>query len=190
MAESGKNSRKLPPISKLEAARRQIEFAISAHFANGDLFAIHTVTSAAWGILRALAEMRGSVRSHQAMLDIIRPGMEREFWSYMNRASNFLKHADRDPDAMLDDVSEEINDSAIFVAIGYYADLSGSPLSRTMELFTMWYACLHPHLMTDEFRSQVLGMVPQEELERVRKAPRSVQLEAGLGLIKRIRGSG
>ena len=128
------NNGKLPRIGKLEAARRQIEFAISAHFSNGDPFAIHTVTTAAFGILRALAEKRGSVKAHQAISDRIRPGKEGEFWRYINRASNFLKHADRDPDAMLEDVSAEINDSAIFFAIVYYADLSPSPISPTMEL--------------------------------------------------------
>jgi hypothetical protein len=179
---------KLPRIGKLEAARRQIGFAISAHFSNGDPFAIHTVISAAFGILHALAEKHGSVRAHQAISDHIRPGKEREYWSYMNRASNFLKHADRDSDAMLEDVSDEVNDSAILFAILYYADLSGSPLPPTMAMFSAWYVCLHPSVMTDEFRSKVLSQIPQAELDRVRNSTRDVQLEAGLGLLKQIRG--
>ncbi len=186
----GMSNGKLPQIGKLEAARRQIEFAISAHFSNGDPFAIHTVASAAFGILRALAEKRGSVKAHQAIADRIRPGMAGEFWGYINRASNFLKHADRDPDALLEDVSAEINDSAIFFAIVYYADLSASSESRTMNIFSAWYLCLHPTLMTDDFRAQVLSRIPQQELERMRESPRNVQLAAGLGLIKNARGEG
>lgn len=162
MTQSEKILRKLPPIGKLEAARRQIEFAIRANFENRDPFAIHTVIEAAFGILRVLAEKHGAVRIHQALVDRIKPGMEREFWWYINRASNFLKHADRDPDEFLEDVNEEINDVAIFFAIAYYADLSEEPISRSMHLFFTWYLCSHPHLMTDEYRTQVLAKVPHE----------------------------
>jgi hypothetical protein len=182
MTESEMIRRKLPPIGKLEAARRQIEFAMRAHFEKRDPFAIHTVTEAAFGILRALADKRGSVRIHQVIVDRIKPGMESEYWWYINRASNFLKHADRDPDAILEDVNEEINDSSIFLAIAYYADLSTEPISRTMNLFFVWFLCSHPNLMTEEFRTQALARVPHEELERLANTPRNMLLEAGLGL--------
>jgi hypothetical protein len=175
---------KLPRIGKLEAARRQIEFAIRAHFENRDPFAIHTVTEAAFGILRALAEKHGGVRAHQAIKDCIKPGSERTFWWYINRASNFLKHADRDPDATLEDVNEEINDSAIFIAVAYYGDLSAEPVSPIMNLFFNWHLCLHPNLMTEEFRSRAIARLPQGELDQLRKMPRKVLLEAGLRLIE------
>src|SRR5579862_3315887 len=101
-------SENLPSITKLEAARRQIDFAIKHHFADDDAFAIHAVISSAFLMLRELAEVRGGVQAHQAFKDIVRPGCEKEFWGLMNRASNFLKHADRDSDAKLEDVRVEI----------------------------------------------------------------------------------
>lgn len=174
---------KLPRIGKLEAARRQIEFAIRAHFENRDPFAIHTVAEAAMGILRPLVEKRGAVRIHQAIVDCIKPGSERTFWWYVHRASNFLKHADRDPDATLEDVHEEINDSSLFLAIAYYADLSSEPISRTMNLFFIWFLCSHQSVMNEAFRSQVLAKVPLQEMERLSKTPRSVMLEAGLAIV-------
>jgi hypothetical protein len=183
MTESSTVSGRLPRIGKLDAARRQIEFAIRTHFENRDPFAIHTVTQAAFGILRALAEKHGSVRIHQAIVDRIRPGKEAEFWWYITRASNFLKHADRDPDEILEDVSEEINDSAIFFAIAYYADLSAEPIPPIMNLYFTWYLLSHPSLMTDEYRNQALARVPQVELDRIRNAPRNTLLEAGRGSI-------
>jgi hypothetical protein len=47
-----------------------------------------------------------------------------------SRASNFLKHADRDPDAILEDVNEEINDSSIFLAIAYSSALMARTNAR------------------------------------------------------------
>jgi len=127
-------TRKLPTITKLEAARRQIDFAIEQHFAESDPFAVHTVIAAALGILEPLAERSGSVRIHQAMKDLIVPGKEREFRHYVNHASSFLKHADRDPDARLEDVNEDINEPTIFVASLYYADLAKA-ISTPMSVY-------------------------------------------------------
>lgn len=46
-------------ITKLEAARRQLCTAIRMYFAEEDELAIHTVASAAYGIIRDLKEQRG-----------------------------------------------------------------------------------------------------------------------------------
>jgi hypothetical protein len=181
--------RKLPSITKLEAARRQIDFAIEHHFAEADPFVIHTVISAAFGILRPLAERHGNVRAHRAFADIIRPGKEQEFWGYVNRASNFLKHADRDPDASLEDVREEINDSAIFVALAYYADLAGR-LSRPMSVFQVWHAVLHPELLIDEHRAELPKRTSQAEIDRLLAMPRALHLKAGRQLLQGINSPG
>jgi hypothetical protein len=176
-------SEKFPSIMKLDAARRQIDFAIKHHFAEDDAFAIHTVISSAFLMLRELAEVRGGVRAHQAFKDIIRPGCEKEFWRVMNRASNFLKHADRDPDGKLEDVRVEINDAAIFVAIAYFMDLAGK-ISRPMSVFQIWYASLNPKLLTDEYRTELLKRAPQEQIDRLLSMPRALHIKAGQQLLK------
>ena len=37
-------------------------------------------------------------------------------WGARNRAANFFKHADKDADAILDDIEEEANDILLFIA--------------------------------------------------------------------------
>jgi hypothetical protein len=61
--------------------------------------------------------------------------MQGKSWWYLNRAGNFLQHADRDPDAILEDVDEGINDPAIFFAIAYYADSSEELEAGPAEVF-------------------------------------------------------
>jgi hypothetical protein len=70
-------------------------------FADDDPVAIHTLVCVGWQVLRDLCEKRDTVR-HKALKALIRPGMEREFWRGMNSAANFFKHADRDPDEILE----------------------------------------------------------------------------------------
>jgi len=181
---------KLPSVTKLDAARRQLEFAIEAHFEGRDPFAIHSVVAAAFGILRGLANRAGTVRAHEALKDHIRPGMEREYWAYMNRASNFLKHADRDPDESLEGINEEINDPSIFMAALYYTDLKGSA-TGAISVYTWWYAALHPSVLTDEFRAEIERRVaPGAEIQQLRRLPRDLHLKAGLELLKLARRGG
>jgi hypothetical protein len=174
---------KLPAITKLEAARRQIDFAIAQHFSEGDPFAIHTVIAAAFGILRALAKRKGNLRIEQAFTDRIRPGMENQFWNFLNRVSNFLKHADRDPDATLDDVNEGTNEATLFVVSIYYTELVGAP-SDAMRIYQAWYGLLHPKVLTDDYRRAILEKVPQMA-ESFSELPRKLQLKGGLMALAR-----
>jgi hypothetical protein len=173
----------LPPISKLEAARRQVDFAIEQHFAEADPFAIHTIICAALGILQALAERSGTVRIHQATKDVIVPGKEAEFRRYMNRASNFLKHADRDPDERLADIAEDVNGPTIFVATCYYADLARE-VSAPMSVYMHWFSALNPRVLTEEARAEAQARVRKEDLEAMLAQPRHIKLRAGKALLR------
>ena len=174
---------KLPAITKLEAARRQIDFAIAQHFSEGDPFAVHTVIAAAFGILRALAKRKGNLRIEHAFTDLIRPDMENQFWNFLNRVSNFLKHADRDPDATLDDVNEGTNAATLFVVSIYYTELVGAP-SDAMRVYQAWYGFLHPKVLKDDSRRAMLEKVPQMA-ENFSELPRKLQLKAGLMALER-----
>jgi hypothetical protein len=89
-------------ISKLQAAERQLNCAIRLYFADDDLLAVHTLSRAAFRILFDIYPERSS------------DGFDRDLdkfiaelgWRKFNRVTNFLKHADNDADAILDDASE------------------------------------------------------------------------------------
>lgn len=97
-------------VNKTEAARWQIDVAIRLLFSNEDPVAIHTLVAAALRILRDICEKRDDTVTHKIFKAIIRPGMEKKFWRMMSAPANFLKHANRDPNAILDNIDEEAND--------------------------------------------------------------------------------
>jgi hypothetical protein len=90
------------PISKLQAAERQLNCAIRLYFADDDLLAVHTLSRAAFRILFDIYPERSS------------DGFDRDLdkliaelgWRKFNRVTNFLKHADNDPEGILDGASE------------------------------------------------------------------------------------
>lgn len=90
-------------VSKLDAARRQTDTAISLYFNERDPVSIHALTAAAYRILQDLSRQRGEAPMFmkEEMLEHVRDEFRAEFRAKLNEAENFFKHADRDPDALL-----------------------------------------------------------------------------------------
>lgn len=133
--------------NKVDAARRQTDAAIRMLFANEDPFAIHTVAAAANRILRDMAENQGGSLWHEGVKQLIRPGMEGKFWGAMNKAANFLKHADSDPHEVLE-AGEEFNDLIIMSNCVYYTCL-GFEQTPEMRGFLGWHMVMYPDLLLD-----------------------------------------
>ncbi len=92
------------PISKFDAARRQLETAVRLYFFHGDPVSIHTLASAAAQVLHDLAKKRGGdpVMLHQAILQYVLPEHQPLVRKTLAEAENFFKHADRDPREVLE----------------------------------------------------------------------------------------
>src|SRR6266850_5234809 len=88
-------------LSKLEAARRQLESAITLYFNGGDPVSTHTLATASLEILCNLNKLReGSPMGSD--LDTIPPEHRQKVRIAFRKAQNFFKHADDDSDAILD----------------------------------------------------------------------------------------
>lgn len=160
--------------NKVDAARRQLEAAIRMFFGGEDPFAIHTVASAAYRILRDLAVGSGKSPFHEDVKRFIRPGKENQFWWSINKAANFLKHADEDTDAVLE-VKEEFNDFTIGLGCMYYHSL-GYKLTPDMRGFMGWLMLMNPDILIDSPEKEVLA---GKEFDNLRSRPRSEQIALG-----------
>lgn len=182
-------------VTKHEAARRQLDYAIQMHFQDQDSLVVHTIASAARGILRDLAKQRGthlsdvwpraarSVLSKLSKLDghqisedwFHRNNREIKKWVYghSNRAANFLKHANRDPRSALPE-SKMDNDAVLLEACALYTELGleGTP---EMKAFTRWHLAVYPGVPED--------ILVASTGEEIHKMPRELQLQLGEFLI-------
>lgn len=150
-------------VNKPEAARRQLDSAIRMLFQNEDPIAIHTLCMAAFRILRDLTEKGGDSYIHKVVKAIIKPGMEKEFWAVLQGPANFFKHADRDADAILDDVDEELNDIAMLLTCHYYQNL-GYQLTPEMIVLMLWVNVMHPNYLGEDIQ-----VLMKEELSNARR---------------------
>ena len=166
-------------VNKSEAARRQVDAGIRIHFAGEDPVAVHTVASAAWRILRDLSRRSGRPGNIVEQLEsVIRPEMRSEFWRQINAPANFLKHADRDADVILDYVGETINDVTLHMCCHSYQDL-GFQLTKEMVVFISWSYALYPHLLLEGPLRDTAERVPM-----LRELGRAEQLQVGRDLLQ------
>lgn len=85
------------PISKIDGARRQLETSIKLYFDGSDSLSVHTL---AWAAFKVLFDVypHHNDDGFSNQLDLL---LKKEGWAAMAGVANFLKHADRDPDAIL-----------------------------------------------------------------------------------------
>jgi hypothetical protein len=90
-------------ISKLDAAKRQLETAIRLYFQSVDPVSIHTLTAAAYNIIRNINEKRGGnpMLTKEKILEYVKAEFQKMFRDKINEAENFFKHADRDHESTL-----------------------------------------------------------------------------------------
>jgi len=126
-------------LSKLDVAEREIVAAVRLLFDGGDPVAVYGLASAARAITTALCEHRG-VRSFLDDTQQSHPHLsKRDIYNIANRHAGFLKHADRDPDAVLYDFDEGEADAVLYVAGQDFGRLcGGAPIE--VQAFEMWFA--------------------------------------------------
>ena len=120
-------------ISKTEAAARQLDTAIDLHFANADSLAIYTLAYASFKVLFDVYPHRQN-DGFAAQIDEV---IAAEGWKRMSRPANFLKHADRDPDALLEAHHPDQGMSVIGLATLLYRRLAGD-FTPKMRAFDFW----------------------------------------------------
>lgn len=128
-------------VTKLEAAQRQIDAAIMMLYRGDDPVAVHTVISAACRIMRDLCSKADSP-NWRKLDEAIIPGKQKQAWKDFARAANFFKHADRDPDDILEGVHEEVNDHMIFISIILHDDFGQRTVP--MQAHYAWMMAHYP----------------------------------------------
>ena len=123
-------------ISKLEAGSRQLDSAIRMFFNNEDILAVHTVSRAAFRVLFDITkegETKEALDAH-----IKKVGTEQ-----FNKETNFLKHADKDAEAEINEDFYVFTEAGIGMAISLHYHHTKS-MSPEMKGFSIWARMMRP----------------------------------------------
>jgi hypothetical protein len=155
------------PVTKLDAARRQLETAITLWFHDSDPVSIHTLASAAYQILYDINSKRGG-KPMMPDSPNIRPERYKEVRQVLAQAENFFKHADRDPKETLF-FAPEATQYHLLEAVDKYHEMAHEqrPL---MRLFIMYHALTNPDVFLAEFIQRIRQQLPPDILDGISKA--------------------
>lgn len=167
-------------VTKLDAARRQLDTSIRLLFEQADAVSVHTLAYAAFGILKGVAEHRKETRILASAEALAAAEKDGNFWKGFSRAGNFFKHADRDPDGVFIGAHEEENEALLSITVQMYRDLGclGTP---QIEAFSLWWACINFRPITDVEEPFISWL--QENSERLHADSRSDLLAVGNELL-------
>jgi len=135
-------------ITKLEAARRQLDTAIGLWFQEGDPVSIHTLAFAAHEILHVICRRKG-LRGLMFSNSHIKPEFQKEFDKFIKTDANFLKHA-RDDVESTKDFNTTMGLSFIIVSLFAGIVQLGESLTEIESDLVFWARIHMPHWFTDD----------------------------------------
>ncbi|MFZ3320733.1 MAG: hypothetical protein WA190_00065 [Usitatibacter sp.] len=170
-------------ISKLDAARRQMDAAIRLLFEGEDPVAVHTLVGAASVIISDLVEIHHPKTSWDKLAQEANNIAASEYFAVMRKPQNFLKHARDDADAVLD-FNPKDTESVAFWAVMNLSNFG--TLSTEASVLQLWYLACHaptlekeigPYERAREIFGDLRGVERGERLRVARKV-----LEEQLGV--------
>lgn len=139
-------------VTKQEAATRQLLQAIRLLFDDGDMVGVHTLAGAAFQLFADLGSQSDIVSRFRSN-ELIRPERMKEWHRALNHTQNFLKHADRDPDEVLQYAPE-----GTILLLYEAVELGERVMSlegREVLAFKWWFVASHPELVEPRLRAAI-----------------------------------
>lgn len=162
MADSQSTDQPHPQrVTKLEGAERLLKTAIHLFFDDEDMLAVHALTAGAHEVLHTLLSKKNggtsSIKDHSR----IRPERLKEYITHLNRTQNFLKHADRDHDQVLD-YYKEATPYWIFDAVITHLNLTGNFKFQAFVVFFGWFLIEHPFVLKEGSYAESVNLIRGE----------------------------
>jgi hypothetical protein len=152
-------------LDKLDAARRQLRTAITLWFTDGDPVAVHTLAFAAYEIIHVISKKRNPHR-RDLLFDtlVIKDEYRRDWNAQIKRDANFFKHADRDPDLVIE---FQPYLSQLFILYSIIGRLvCGERASDEESAFWWWFQIENPESLTEKGKKFFADTFPVEDVER------------------------
>src|SRR5258708_319157 len=174
-------------LDKLDAACRQLRTAITLWFNDGDPVSVHTLAFAAYEIIHVVSKKRNPHR-RDLLFDtlVIKDDYRRDWNDSIKRHANFFKHADRDPDKVIE-FNPIISEMFILFSI-LGRELCGEPMSDEESTFRWRFQIHKPEFLTDNGKKLVADTLPVENIEYLRTVEKREFFQAFMKLRRDRRG--
>lgn len=154
-------------IGKLEAGRRNLATAIELWFHDRDPVSIHSLAFAAYEVIHFVCKSRGCERDLLFDSAVVLDEGRGEWLEALKKAANFFKHANRDPDGVLE-FNPLTSEAFMMVAIAAI-ELCGEKLTDTEATFASWTYVHRPEFLTAQGRKMLADSLSADHLDKLRK---------------------
>lgn len=158
-------------ISKLEAAARQLDCAISLWFQDGDEVSIHTLAAAAYQICHDTKEQRGDPFPLLYYSPMIKEPFRRKWINAVKSPINFFKHADKDTHAIIEFSPPSSIGLMIFAAAGLR--VTGVPTSRPVHALIDYLAIHDAEYIVESYRKEFADKFPVDYINQIKLIPKA-----------------
>jgi hypothetical protein len=164
-------------VTKLDAAKRQLQTAIRLWFEDDDPVSIHTLAFAAYEIAHVVSKKRNRAR-RDLIFDSLKIKEEhRAEWNKsIKRHASFFKHAKTDWDASIE--FAPITSVLFMMGAGAGLRIAGEPESAEELALGFWLFVHRPQWVTATARKLVEEKVPIEDIAKMKTVPKSQFLKA------------
>ncbi|HEY5237466.1 MAG TPA: hypothetical protein VIJ62_03730 [Rhizomicrobium sp.] len=170
-------------VSKIDAARRQLDCAIELWFLDKDPVSIHTLAAAAYQIIHDINKKRGSPRELLYDTAMIKDEYRKKFVALMKRPVNFFKHADTDPDPNgMIEFAPDVALAFIVFSMSGLQSLGEHRTDMTNALFA-WFCVHEPRYVKKDYLALFNKSIPSNQLVQFKKISKSDFLKAVLATI-------
>jgi hypothetical protein len=157
-------------ISKIEAARRQLDTAIELWFLDKDEVSVHTLAAAAYQLVHDLKEHKGLARELLYDSAMIKDEYRKQWIKVIKKPMNFFKHADNDPEEALE--FSPLGSIGFIMGAASGLRFLGEQSSHTVAAFTIWLVVNKPNWITPKFRKLREERVGIDELQEFKLVPK------------------
>ena len=162
-------------VSKLDAARRQLDCAIEMWFADKDEVSIHVLATAAHQLIHDLKQKKGG---GELLFDatIIKDEYRSEYISFLKKQMNFFKHADSNAEEI---IAFPPTLSILFMLFSIKGlEQLGERRNDIEHIFFLWVAIHKPTWASPDFVELMAERVPVEHMDIARSLKKQEFLES------------
>ncbi|SRR6266508_744311 len=154
-------------ISKLDGALRQLETAITLWFHDGDPFSIQTLAASA---SQVLCDVNNHRKGQPLLLDpsLIKPEYQKEYHKALKACPNFLKHADKDPEASIA-FNPTLNMILLFEAVMDFTAITKQRRTQIFDCMFYWIFIHNPKFFQSEQADLLRQSMPVNDFINLNK---------------------
>jgi hypothetical protein len=151
-------------VSKVDAAKRQLQSAITLWFKDEDPVSVHTLVFAAYEVFHSVSKKRNPNR-RDLLFDTlwIKDEYRKDWYKIIKKPAYFFKHADRDPDGVLD-FYPDMNEWFILYATAAREFCAEHATQEELD-FMSWFFFNRTEQLTEGGRQMFTDALPPNVIE-------------------------